>query len=72
MNKPLNLKAKEFEEQLVKLINESDIPAFILKPIIEKIYKQLEIVEQKQLEIVTKEYNESLKKESDKDGTKQK
>lgn len=69
MEKPINLKVKEFEEQLVKLINESNIPAFITKVSVEKILRQLEILERKEFEISAKEYQESLK-ESEKDGTK--
>ena len=44
------LMKKEFEENLVKLINESNLPAFILKPIVKELFEQLNIVEQQQLE----------------------
>ena len=44
------LMKREFEENLVKLINESKLPAFILKPIIKDLFEQLNMLEQQQLE----------------------
>lgn len=44
------LMKKEFEEKLVNLVNESNLPAFILKPIIKELFEQLNILEQQQLE----------------------
>ena len=41
---------KEFEEKLVDLINTSNLPAFILKPIIKELFEQLNVLEQQQLE----------------------
>lgn len=67
IEKPIILKLKEFEEETIKLINSSEIPAFILKPTFEKILSQLQMIEQEELESETKKYNEQLqKKESDK------
>lgn len=61
MEKPLTLKMREIEEQIVKMINESGIPIFILKNSFEKIYNQLISLEQKEYEIAKKEYESSLK-----------
>lgn len=58
----LILKKKEFEEELVKLINSSNLPAFILKPIIKDLFEQLSVLEQQQLEQAQK-----MKKEKDKE-----
>lgn len=67
IEKPIILKLKELEEEIIKLINSSEIPAFILKPMFEKLLNQLQIIEQEELESETKKYNEQLqKKESDK------
>lgn len=44
------LMKREFEENLVELINESKLPAFILKPIIKDLFEQLNMLEQQQLE----------------------
>lgn len=52
------LMKKEFEEKLVKLINESNLPAFILKPIIKDLFEQLNVVEQQQLEQAQKNKKE--------------
>ena len=58
----LILKKKEFEEELVKLINGSNLPAFILKPIIKDLFEQLSVLEQQQLEQAQK-----IKEEKDKE-----
>lgn len=76
MDKPIQLKKIEFEEQLVKLINESKLPAFVLRIPIEKILKQLENIEVQELTLAKKKYQKALeeeekKKESEKNGTKQ-
>lgn len=44
------LMKREFEERLVELINKSELPAFILKPIIKDLFEQLNMLEQQQLE----------------------
>lgn len=53
---------KEFEEKLVKLINESNLPAFILKPIIKDLFEQLNILEQQQLEQAQRNKKEEKEK----------
>lgn len=58
----LILKKKEFEEELVKLINSSNLPAFILKPVIKDLFEQLNVLEQQQLEQAKK-----IKEEKDKE-----
>lgn len=58
----LILKKKEFEEELVKLINSSNLPAFILKPIIKDLFEQLNVLEQQQFEQAKK-----IKEEKDKE-----
>lgn len=56
------LMKKEFEEKLVKLINESNLPAFILKPIIKDLFEQLNILEQQQLEQAQRNKKEEKEK----------
>lgn len=56
------LMKREFEEKLVKLINESNLPAFILKPIIKDLFEQLNIVEQQQLEQAQRNKKEEKEK----------
>lgn len=56
------LMKREFEENLVELINKSKLPAFILKPIIKDLFEQLNMLEQQQLEQAQK-----IKEEKDKE-----
>lgn len=71
MEKPINLKALDLENGVVKLLNDSKLPAFIIKPILERIMNQVLNLEKMQLENAQKEYEESLKKKGDsKNGTK--
>lgn len=61
------LKKREFEENLVKLINDSNLPAFILKPVIKDLFEQLNVLEQQQLEQAQKNKEEKNKKEKNKE-----
>lgn len=61
------LKKREFEENLVNLINESNLPAFILKPVIKDLFEQLNVLEQQQLEQAQKNKEEKNKKEKNKE-----
>lgn len=54
---------REFEENLVKLINDSKLPAFILKPIIKDLLEQLNLLEQQQFEQAQKIKDEKSKEE---------
>ena len=64
--KPLILKVKDLENRMVATINNAGIPAFIIKPIIEKILNQLNILEQQEyvqaVEKNKKEEKENAKK----------
>lgn len=46
----LIVKEREFKENLVKLINESGLPAFIIKPTLKEIFEQITVLEQQQFE----------------------
>ena len=61
MNKPLSLQVQETEQEVVEVINKSQLPAYVLKTMLERIYKQVELIEQEEI----KKYEEA-KKESDK------
>ena len=64
--KPLILRVKDTENRIVAIINNSNIPAFILKSSIEKIYNQLVQLEQQEYAIAIenekKEASENAKK----------
>lgn len=63
MTKPANLIIEETKENLVKVINESGLPPFLLELIIRDIYNQISFLKQKELEKSKKDYEESLKKD---------
>lgn len=69
-DRPLVLKVKEAENRLIATINNSQLPAFIMKPIIEKVYNQLINLEQEEyalaLEKERKELNDNAKKDKKK------
>ena len=62
-NKPLTLIVRETEEKLIKEINESNLPPFIMKEILERIYKQLVDIETNEIEEYNKSLNEKKKEE---------
>lgn len=68
--KPLILKVKDLENRMVATINNAGIPAFIIKPIIEKILNQLNMLEQQEyvqaVENNKKEEKENVKKDAKK------
>lgn len=57
MEKPLTIKVKEVEEQIIKVINESGLPPFILLQIMNGITSQIQ-------EIDTKEVNDYIRKQN--------
>lgn len=64
MVKPFTLKVQETEQEIVNILNKSEIPAFCLKQILQNLYKQLEDIDHQEIE----KYNDGLhkKKESEK------
>ena len=70
MNKPANLIMEETKENIVKIINESGLPPFLVEPIIKDLYNQVSILKQQELEKNRQEYENSLKQEEKKKGVK--
>ena len=67
MNKPFTLQVQETEEQLVKTLNNSNLPAYVLKQILKELYQQIEQIELKEIETYNQEQEKKpKKKESDK------
>ena len=56
MQKPFSLMIKETEEEIVKIINNSNVPVFCLKQILFNLYNQLDDLEKKEIE----KYQKSL------------
>ena len=61
MQKPINLKIVEFEDEVVRLINKYNLPAFIIHPVINRILNKVIELEQQQYESSKIEYENSLK-----------
>ena len=72
MNKPADLIVEETKESIVKIVNESGLPPFLLEPILKEIYNQVSILKQQELEQSKKQYENSLKNEKEKKGAKDK
>lgn len=70
MNKPANLIIEETKENLVKVINESGLPPFLLEPVLKDLYNQISILKQQELEKSKQEYENSLNQEKEKKGAK--
>lgn len=63
MDKPLTLVAYDFENSLIDIVNSSGLPAFIVRPIIERILTSVKQAEQRQLKTDMEVYEQSMKKE---------
>lgn len=60
MEKPFTIRIKELEEKLIEEINSSKLPVYILKTEIEKIYAELNRIDEEEIN----KYNESLLNEN--------
>lgn len=58
MDKPATLLQREFKDNLVKIINESNLPAFVLVPILEQALAEVKDIEEKQFEADKAAYEE--------------
>ena len=70
MNKPANLIVEETKANIVKIINESGLPPYLIEPIIKDLYNQINILKKKELAKSKQEYEDSLKQEKEKKGAK--
>ena len=59
------IRAHDTKEKIVQTINESNMPAIILRPMIKEIYDQLERIEQEQYQtaLANQEQKKAKKKE---------
>lgn len=62
MDKPFTLKIQETEKEIVEIINSSQLPAFVLKQILQGIYNEVNRIDEEEI----KKYQEETEKESDK------
>lgn len=61
MDKPIILQMNEFDAQIISVINKAGLPAFLMRPTIEKIYNNLLQMEQQEFSNAKNEYDEKLK-----------
>lgn len=54
----LIIREREFKAKLVELINNSNLPAFIIKPTLKDLFGQVNLLEEQQ-------YNEALQKRAE-------
>ena len=69
MEKPVTIQIDELKKDLVGVVNNSNLPAFMLDFILKDIYTEIHSVCQLQLEKDTKDYNDSLKNDIEKKET---
>lgn len=62
----LIIKERELRENTVQEINNSGLPAFILKPIFKEIYEQLQSIETQQYNTAKENLEKKKKKEESK------
>lgn len=67
MEKPFTIRIKEFSENLIKLINSSEMPVYVLKNEIEKIYAELNRIDEEEIN----KYNESLSNENNQENSEE-
>ena len=65
MEKPIEIILKELEEKIIKNINDADLQPFLVRPIIEKIYNQVVVLEQQSFLNKQEKYNKSIEKGED-------
>lgn len=61
-NKPIILQIKETESEIIKLINKSGLPAFFLRYILDRIEKDLVLLENTELATAAQKYSEELER----------
>ena len=67
MEKPFTIKIKEFSEKLIEEINSSKLPVYVLKNEIEKIYAELNRIDEEEIN----KYNESLSNENNQENSEE-
>lgn len=66
INKPTTIVRQEFIDNLKNLINNSELPAFVIEPVLRDFLEEVKMVVKKQYEI-DKSYYEKIISEKDKD-----
>lgn len=62
MEKPISIRAQEFKENLVNLINNSDLIPMIIEPIMKDIYMEIKTLKEEQYQNDKIKYQQFLEK----------
>ena len=60
MNKPISIVREEFKQNMIELVNNSNLPMFVIEPIMNEILVEVRAVAKTQFELDKKRYEESL------------
>lgn len=63
--KPMTVARHEFVNALTELVNNSQLPAFVLEAVLKDVYMDIKLIAQRQLENDLKRYGEAQKKAGD-------
>lgn len=63
MEKPFTLKVQEIEEEIVKILNNSNLPAYVLKTVLQNLFNQLQELDNNEINTYLK--NKENKKEKE-------
>lgn len=63
MNKPFTVEYEEFKQELANLINNSNLPALVIEPVLQNYLSEIRMIMQKQYQHDKEKYEESLKDE---------
>lgn len=61
----LIIKEREFKEKMVQVINESGLPACIIKPTLKEMFEQASVLEQQQYETACANKDKKEEEEND-------
>lgn len=70
MNKPIILIREEVKQELANVINNSNLPAYIIEPILVEFLDETRRAAKKQLEIAKLQYERALQEEEGKEPSK--
>lgn len=65
MNKPVSMIYEEFKQELADLINNSNLPVFVIEPILQNYLIEIKEVAKKQYYIDKAQYEKSLLEEAE-------
>lgn len=61
IQKPITVRREEFKEQLINIINNSMLPAFVVESILADMLREASVAVRNQYEYDLKQYNETVK-----------